>query len=249
MLAKFRSYYPQGSLISELIDIDRGLYLVKVSIKVDGVILATGLAAADRLETAEDSARERAISALVLDNHQPAYNQVLPVSNQTQEPNSNSKVVKFSEHQAEKVSQPHTFSQTVTPFRSPAESFLPENLPTQLSISSQVLPVQESSSLLAETFQAETTDLDSSEDKGDRQNEIFSANLNSFPATIDTVDIDFNKIKQQTDIEIKRLGWTKDDGRDFLKSRYGKRSRLHLTDDQLLEFLRYLEGLPNPGNN
>jgi hypothetical protein len=58
--------------------------------------------------------------------------------------------------------------------------------------------------------------------------------------------MDFNEIKQKTDIEIKRLSWTKDQGKEFLMSRYGKRSRLHLTDEQLLEFLRYLEKLPNP---
>lgn len=249
MLAKFRNYYPQGSLIGELIDIDRGLYLVKVSIQVDGVVLATGLAAADRLETAEDSARERAIAALVLDHHQPAYNQIVKVPNQTLETISHSDVVKFSEHQAEKVSQPNTFSQTGSPVNSPAESFSLEDLATQLSVSSEILPVEESGSLLAETFQVETTGLDSTEDYSDRHEEISPANCDDFAVTIDTVDIDFNKIKQQTDIEIKRLGWTKDDGRDFLKSRYGKRSRLHLTDDQLLEFLRYLEGLPNPGNS
>ena len=60
------------------------------------------------------------------------------------------------------------------------------------------------------------------------------------------MEIDFNKIKHQTDIEIKRLGWTKEDGRNFLKSHYGKRTRLHLTDEQLLEFLRYLQSLPTP---
>ncbi|MEM8676578.1 MAG: hypothetical protein AAGF83_22345 [Cyanobacteria bacterium P01_G01_bin.67] len=47
----------------------------------------------------------------------------------------------------------------------------------------------------------------------------------------------FNKIKQLTDIEIKRLGWTKVQGGNYLMKKYGKRSRLHLTDDQLLGFL------------
>jgi hypothetical protein len=57
--------------------------------------------------------------------------------------------------------------------------------------------------------------------------------------------MDFNDIKRKTDIEIKRLGWSSAQGREFLMSRYGKRSRLELTDEQLLEFLRYLETLPN----
>ena len=53
-------------------------------------------------------------------------------------------------------------------------------------------------------------------------------------------------MKHQTDLEIKRLGWTKDDGQEFLRSRYGKRSRLQLTDEQLWEFLQYLKAQPNP---
>ncbi len=67
MLAKFRSYYPQGSLVSELIDIDRGLYLVKVAIEVEGVVLATSLASGETIELAEDRARDRALSAVIVD--------------------------------------------------------------------------------------------------------------------------------------------------------------------------------------
>ena len=70
MLTKFRHHYPQGSLISELIYIDRGLYLVKVSIEVEGVVLATGLAGENTIELAEDAARVRAIAALVLEKRE-----------------------------------------------------------------------------------------------------------------------------------------------------------------------------------
>ena len=53
--------------------------------------------------------------------------------------------------------------------------------------------------------------------------------------------IDFDEFKHLTDIEIKRLGWTKEQGREYLKENYGgKCSRLHLTDKQLLNFLEEL---------
>ena len=64
--------------------------------------------------------------------------------------------------------------------------------------------------------------------------------------TLETVEFDFNEIKNRTDVEIKRLGWTKEQGRDFLLQTYGKRSRLHLTDEELMDFLQYLESQPNP---
>ena len=69
VLGKFRQRYPQGSLVSKLIDIDRGIYIVRVSVIVDNITLATGLAGRERVEIAEDAARERAIAALMLDSN------------------------------------------------------------------------------------------------------------------------------------------------------------------------------------
>ena len=64
-------------------------------------------------------------------------------------------------------------------------------------------------------------------------------------AVENTVELDFNVIRHKIDLEMKRLGWTKEQGRDYLLSTYGKRARIHLTDEELLEFWHYLENLPN----
>lgn len=42
-------------------------------------------------------------------------------------------------------------------------------------------------------------------------------------------------------MEMKRLGWTTDQGREHIKTIYGKRSRQELSDDELADFLNYLE--------
>lgn len=42
-------------------------------------------------------------------------------------------------------------------------------------------------------------------------------------------------------IEMKRLGWSMEQGREYLKRTYGKRSRQELDDAELLDFLHYLE--------
>jgi hypothetical protein len=47
-------------------------------------------------------------------------------------------------------------------------------------------------------------------------------------------------------IEMKRLGWSTEQGREYLKRTYGKRSRQELDDAELLDFLRYLETQPAP---
>ncbi len=67
MLERFRVCYPTGCLISELITIHNGKYVVRVLVQLNGQTLATGLGAADTVELAEDQARERSLATLSLD--------------------------------------------------------------------------------------------------------------------------------------------------------------------------------------
>ena len=266
MLTKFRERYPQGSLVSELLKIDRGIYIVKASVQIDSIVLATGLAAADKIEVAEDKARERAIATLALDLHQTAVdnlkteksavNSTLPdskLSNSEQMPsvpanmNSNTSDNKDSTNlskpslaiapEASTAKIEPTISEPPTP-----EPFLePEN--PEINLNPE--PVINYGNLFEGTAAKEQYDNPLAENN-DITSQLPTSNINLNPESEASETIDFNEIKQKTDIEIKRLGWTKDDGRDFLKTRYGKRSRLHLTDEQLLEFLRYLEKEPTP---
>jgi hypothetical protein len=50
----------------------------------------------------------------------------------------------------------------------------------------------------------------------------------------------------QTTVEIQRLGWDNTQGREFLQGRYNKRARSQLSDEELLDFLHYLQTQPNP---
>lgn len=256
MLAKFRKQYPQGSLVGELVKIDRGTYIVKVLLQADGVVLATALAGADTVEAAEDAARERAIAALMLDsesvsdNTSGEANLQVATANTTKQPTP-----AIAQKTPEIVEEPQTIPQSVNfseaePIAvSPAPSFTPdvpavETPPAPL----EPQPIVDTSVATGTLFDdAFTPDPQSflPEDNYTVAPEPEPEANPSF-STPELEAMDFNEIKQKTDIEIKRLGWTKDDGREFLKSRYGKRSRLHLTDEQLLEFLHYLEKLPSP---
>ncbi len=62
------------------------------------------------------------------------------------------------------------------------------------------------------------------------------------PPAADPVDL--SDIIAQTDVELKRLGWTNTQGRKYLEQTYNKRSRQQLTDEELLEFLQTLQDLP-----
>ena len=67
MLAQFHSRYPTGSLISELLTIYQGKFVVRVVVQIDGVTRASGMAAAETLESAEDKARSRALAAMPIE--------------------------------------------------------------------------------------------------------------------------------------------------------------------------------------
>jgi hypothetical protein len=58
--------------------------------------------------------------------------------------------------------------------------------------------------------------------------------------------LDFSEIIAKSNVEIKRLGWTNEQGKQYLLQTYGKRSRQLLSDEELLEFLHYLESQPTP---
>ncbi|MEB3268380.1 MAG: hypothetical protein VKJ09_07565, partial [Leptolyngbya sp.] len=59
--------------------------------------------------------------------------------------------------------------------------------------------------------------------------------------------VDLSDVIAQTEVELRRLGWTQAQGREHLKTTYGKLSRHQLSDEELLEFLLHLESLPSPG--
>lgn len=52
---------------------------------------------------------------------------------------------------------------------------------------------------------------------------------------------DLSDVIAQTDVEMKRVGWTPNQGRDYLVKTFGKRSRQLLEPHELMQFLRHLQ--------
>jgi len=310
MLRQFRTRYPQGSLISELIAIDHGKYIVKVSVTVDGVTLGTALAGADRIETAEDQARDRALATLALDGNEEIKTtepetskpSIIPKaaikSTETDnvvEPRSPGVSVDLQETESNSLASPSQEKPPAAPFLSTTatpnldKEFLDkngekekeksvtatktsadigvesrsrfagaaappslsgnksENLPPEISPNPELAKqgTDFSSNIFEQPSIAEPTETVSSWEIDAPSDEPPEPSISLTPVeTTETIEIDFNEIKNKTDVEIKRLSWTKEQGRDFLLKTYGKRSRLHLTDEELLDFLHYLESQP-----
>ncbi len=66
-------------------------------------------------------------------------------------------------------------------------------------------------------------------------------NLFSQETETESLYYEWSQIRDEIDSNMKRLGWSKRQGREYLIKRYGKRSRLHLTDEELIEFWNYLK--------
>ena len=275
VLAKFRQRYPKGSLVSELVELDRGTYIVRVSIQIEDRVLATGLAAADRIETAEDNARERAIAALILDfDSTQAKSEADPISpvestpltqdstvsvsepkpisgssstdNGMADKSDRNNIINFEDYPPDRPNQPNVIeSQDKFVSSIPSEPQPIETATDPVNSDSQRSP--DSGNLFAGTQNIETIDSNILADASSiSTEEDTSETATAKEEKTAITDFDFTEMKHKTDLEIKRLGWTKDDGQEFLRSRYGKRSRLQLTDEQLWEFLQYLEAQPSP---
>jgi hypothetical protein len=78
MLAQFRARYPTGQLISELLTVHHGKFVVRSLVQVDGKTLATGMSAAESVEEAEDRARSRSLAVLGLNSPGPVLENVSP---------------------------------------------------------------------------------------------------------------------------------------------------------------------------
>ncbi len=255
MLEKFRNCYPQGSLVGELINIDRGLYIVRVSIEVEGVILATGLAAADTVETAEDRARVRAIETLKLEVEEasskiPDHRDVPKIQASTESATANLKAAKNGNQNQIAASE----NLSVPPVSILLEDTSPANdssVSPVVEIESTPEPTSLTPSLENQTVLNTATDNSENLFAGTYDFQAPETATSPQPSVDDgvsdtSVKIDFYAVKHETDIELQRLGWTSNEGRDFLKRQYGKPSRLRLTDEELLEFLQHLKSLPTP---
>lgn len=53
----------------------------------------------------------------------------------------------------------------------------------------------------------------------------------------------FSELKQKIDDETVRAGWSKAFCKRYIKHHYGKRTRLHMTDDQLVHLFNTLISL------
>ena len=297
MLAQFQARYPQSSLISDLLTIYQGKFVVRVSAQVEGVTRATGMAAAETLELAEDRARERAIAVLAVDviappnaQQQENNDQLIPSHAPDIQLSSDAMPQAIQINVAEALpialtnygtattdlndsmpvspaslaeSTPDSVIPSFTPKSDTDEQDYP-NFPEPLAGMGNVTNIQRFP-IVPTPGNQELDVLDNIETISDIQPES-SGNLpflnnvtplkprgysSPDPIPLDEIaqtnivapsePIDLSDAIAKIDVELKNLRWTKTQERKYLERTYGKESRELLTDEQLFEFLHYLE--------
>ncbi|MDZ7951603.1 hypothetical protein [Nostoc sp. DedQUE09] len=290
MLAQFQSLYPQGSLISELVQIFQGKYIVRASVQIEGVTRATGMAAAETVEAAEDQARTRALIVLGITNA-PLESVVLtsnPVSPAQLNPDLNAKGG-LSEPAAYSSPKAEDFVSSQWPAVSDKEISIPpskeRNIKPEVVTSSNEQYGYSNAAPLNDTYSQDLGQnfpmtakqelefdppVENLEINFDNQpeNQTFPAisanNVTPFTprsyspqenATTPSVTgkrkkkaepVDLSDVIAKTDVELQRLGWTPEQGREHLIETYGKRGRTLLTEEELHGFLKYLQSQPDP---
>jgi hypothetical protein len=242
MLAQFQSLYPNGSLISELVEIFQGKYIVRASVQVEGVTRATGMAGAETVEAAEDQARNRALMVLGITSEagEPKPISSVPIADSdtkdevfisNQESSFTSPSVKELRIDMSSKSKSDTYSPEITQFfpvtpNQDSQFDLPEeNIQLMGMAASNVTPF---------TPRNYTTQEETATPTGTGRKKKKSE------------PVDLSDILAKTDVQIERLGWTPEQGKDYLVKTYGKRGRTLLNEEELLDFLKYLQSQPDP---
>ena len=242
MFSQFRMQYPQGSLISEFVTVDHGKYVVRVEVQDKGVTLATGLAAAETVEAAEDRARIRALAVIGItlkEQSASASAYGTPSSGDTAPMNFAKKMPPSlaSSTYSKQSYQPSEPYQT-QPRDLPKVEVSQESIPQSLTNTTST--TKTSQNFLGEEFTSHTTQMDFSEPI---ESVSLGENLSTSSTKTQPKSSSYTSQNKQEEApimedisqEMKRLGWSTSQGRKHLIETYGKRTRSHLTDLQILQ--------------
>ncbi|MEA5421307.1 hypothetical protein VB712_18945 [Spirulina sp. CCNP1310] len=253
-LEQFRRQHPDGGILSELVLYEQGQYVVRCCLTVGGEAIATALSAAPTVEAAEEQARDRALAlftqlaAIAPDQGQSIPPAVAPVVPQTvvkeaiaPQPAPPQDMIPPAKPAPPPAATVPSFTDVSNPLP-PAE---PAAMQDTVAIHDGQSPVGNQRTPIASDPSPEPPIFDDplppDEEPEPLPPEAFTP---APPPAAPGEPIDFSDIIAKTNLELKRLGWTSDQGRTYIMETYGKRSRQFLTDSELVEFLHHLESQP-----
>ena len=268
MLAQFRALYPTGQLICELLTIHHGKFVVRCLVQVDGKTLATGMSAAESVEDAEDRARLRSLALLAFAAPIPAPIEPVPVPAPVAaavpipapaiEPVAVPAPVAavpalaplpvLEMPVADQFALPHqsNFVNSESKFNEEPIAPVPEPLPPTVDrVDTGFSPKQlDSDAWLSSSYGEPLPELEvpSVSDRELSQGAAEVRELQPIAMGIPSDSIeDASDTIAQIDAILMRLKWKKTQESDCLKHNYGVSSQRELSNEQLVDFLEYLE--------
>jgi hypothetical protein len=275
MFDRFWQQYPQGSILSDLVQIHNGTYVVRVTLSSAGQPLVATLAAAEQLETAQFLARSQAMqmlgcgeivellsvngfSPLVMEET-PALivpsaipDEILAEPSGNLELAANQPSVELAKSQASANDEPAFYPETEQLPLTNGSAATP-----QLEIE---MPVETSESIapstlpLVELLQEETAieepmvevPISSPPAKSRSKKAPVAENLppslpnDTSEPPADTAPLSVTDIIPLINMELKRLNWSREQGRDYMVALYNKRASSLLSDEELFGLLQHL---------
>ena len=267
MLAQFRALYPTGQLICELLTIHHGKFVVRCLVQVDGKTLATGMSAAESVEDAEDRARLRSLALLAFAAPIPAPIESVavpaPVAAAVPIPAPIEPVAVpapvaavpalaplpvLEMPVADQFALPHqsNFVNSESKFNEEPIAPVPEPLPPTVDwVDAGFSPKQlDSDAWLSSSYGEPLPELEvpSVSDRELSQGAAEVRELQPIAMGIPSDSIeDASDTIAQIDAILMRLKWKKTQESDCLKHNYGVSSQRELSNEQLVDFLEYLE--------
>lgn len=271
LVDQFRQRHPMGALVSELLTLHQGEYVVRAVVQIGGTVCCTGMAAAPSIEAAEDRAKERALRQLGLEDsaQKPILGLGTARSLPSTLPSSFATLSAISSpgHPAPASAVPTE----TTPVEAIATAPAPEDAvsprpgmsqPDLFQPSVPSIPLEPASTQPHEMLSERSPDLDEPHvempeltpalsttpsepapaKKSKPTKAAKSEDAQPEPKPPEPQESqDYSDIIAKIDVEMMRLGWNASKGREHLKSVYGKRSRQQLSYPELLDFLAHLE--------
>ncbi len=292
MFDRFWQQYPQGSILSDLVQIHEDLYVVKVTLASGGQPLVATLAAADRLETAESEAREHAMQILGCGETvaalppeaislpegstnaapeieleprlwpEPTPAQSAPATQPSHpEPIAQENSVVAAPASTETIAEPLT---TKEPEKLPVD---PEPIDESASLPSADLSMEPSSSNGSTPAQPEIIAPALLEPEVSPAPRVSEESIVATPAKTrskkapappvesplpatpsdEVAPLSVTDIIPLINMELKRLNWSREQGRDYMVSLYNKRASSLLSDEELFGLLQHLRDEPGAG--
>jgi hypothetical protein len=236
MFAQFRAQYPQGSIKTEMLAKVDGLHVFRATIEHGGIVLSTATAADTDIEVTEDRAIKRALmmAGFSFDDNYGMKATLMP-------------------QQVNNLDGLNNAPGHALPRKTEA---LPSSTQATMHFTEQLDLVKLDSSYQDRDYEEEPTyyeDLDYDPPEALKApappptKPPVPPPVAASPEPA-TSPVDLSDPIAQIDVEMERLGWDRNMGRDYLQKTFKKRSRQQLADSELLQFLTHLKSLPTPAN-